>query len=76
METDQIITRRDFTANYNDDTRISAFKTSDSSDIKDTDDQSDLFDHSDTSDKSSDSVITFGDELDIPAFIRNRREND
>ena len=33
-----------------------------------------LFENDDTNGDSSDPVITFGDDLDVPAFIRNRQE--
>ena len=33
-----------------------------------------LNENNDNANKDSDSVMTFGDELDVPAFIRNRRE--
>ena len=32
------------------------------------------FDYENEENTNSDSVITFGEELDVPAFIRNRRE--
>ena len=35
---------------------------------------SDLFKENDLKEDSSDTVITFGDDLDVPAFIRNRQE--
>ena len=34
----------------------------------------DLIDDDDSKSDSSDPVITFGDDLDVPAFIRNRQE--
>ena len=33
-----------------------------------------LFKNEDSNGESSDPVITFGDDLDVPAFIRNRQE--
>jgi hypothetical protein len=33
-----------------------------------------LFENEDSNGNSSDRVITFGDDLDVPAFIRNRQE--
>ena len=33
-----------------------------------------FFDNEDDNGVSSDSVITFGEDLDVPAFIRNRQE--
>ena len=69
--TSEYIDRRESIVDYNDDKRISAFKKSDD-DMKNPKDQSDLFDHKNASKDSTDSVITFGDELDVPTFIRNR----
>ena len=56
-----------------DDTRIPAFKEA-PEEIEKNEAPSGLFEDNNTGQDSSDPVITFGDKLDIPAFIRNRRE--
>ena len=57
------------------DTRIPAFKEAPHKSEK-LEGNSDYFEENDstTESSSSDPVITFGDELDVPAFIRNRRD--
>ena len=56
-----------------DDTRIPAFKEA-PEEVKNNEAPSGLFEDNNTEQDSSDPVITFGDKLDVPAFIRNRRE--
>ena len=56
-----------------DDTRIPAFKEAPEED-KTNEAPTGLFEDNNTAEDSSDPVITFGDKLDVPAFIRNRRE--
>ena len=56
-----------------DDTRIPAFKEA-PEEVEKNEAPSGLFEDNNTEKDSSDSVITFGDKLDVPAFIRNRRE--
>ena len=56
-----------------DDTRIPAFKEA-SEEVEKNEVPSGLFEDNNTEQDSSDPVITFGDKLDVPAFIRNRRE--
>ena len=56
-----------------DDTRIPAFKDAPEKDEKN-EAPTGLFEDNNTEQNSSDPVITFGDKLDVPAFIRNRRE--
>ena len=56
-----------------DDTRIPAFKEA-SEEVEKNEVPSGLFEDNNTEQNSSDPVITFGDKLDVPAFIRNRRE--
>ena len=56
-----------------DDTRIPAFKEA-PEEVEKNEAPSDLFEDNNTEQDSSDPVITFGDKLDVPAFIRNRRE--
>jgi len=56
-----------------DDTRIPAFKEA-PEEVKNNEGSSDLFEENNMEQDSSDPVITFGDQLDVPAFIRNRRE--
>ena len=34
----------------------------------------DLIEDNDSKEETSDPVITFGEDLDVPAFIRNRQE--
>ena len=54
-------------------TRLPAFKES-PAEVDKNDNNSSLFEDDSATKDSSDSVMTFGDELDVPAFIRNRRE--
>jgi len=56
-----------------DDTRIPAFKEA-PEEVERNEDPSGLFEDNNTEKDFSDPVITFGDKLDVPAFIRNRRE--
>ena len=56
-----------------DDTLIPAFKEA-PEEVKNNEAPSGLFEDNNTEQDSSDPVITFGDKLDVPAFIRNRRE--
>ena len=56
-----------------DDTRIPAFREAPEEDEKNEMNRGSLEDENALGD-SSDPVITFGDELDVPAFIRNRRD--
>ena len=56
-----------------DDTRIPAFKEA-PEEVEKNEAPSGLFEDNNTSQDSSDPMITFGDKLDVPAFIRNRRE--
>ena len=56
-----------------DDTRINAFKEA-PEEVESNETSSGLFEDNNTEQDSSDPVITFGDKLDVPAFIRNRRE--
>ena len=56
-----------------DDTRIPAFKEA-PEEVENNEAPSGLFEDNNTEKDSSDPVITFGDKLDVPAFIRNRRE--
>ena len=56
-----------------DNTRIPAFKEA-PEEVENNEAPSGLFEDNNTEQDSSDPVITFGDKLDVPAFIRNRRE--
>ena len=72
MKSDYPSQRIDDENNYNDE-RIPLFGDA----PKPTDKQkssTDLIDNDDSKSDMSDSVITFGDDLDVPAFIRNRQE--
>ena len=53
-------------SNNDNDEHAPIFKGSSGSNIKD--------DPINESDENSDSVMTFGEDLDVPAFIRNRQE--
>ena len=72
MNADYIKPARDIIESR-DDTRIPAFKEA-PEEVEKNEDPSGLFEDNNTEKDSSDPVITFGDKLDVPAFIRNRRE--
>jgi hypothetical protein len=56
-----------------DDDRIPAFRSTPKL-TEESENNPDLFENEDSNGDSSDPVITFGDDLDVPAFIRNRQE--
>ena len=56
------------------DTRIPAFREAPADVIKNEDTTPSSLEDSNKTGDSSDPVITFGDALDVPAYIRNRRE--
>ena len=56
-----------------DDDRIPAFRSAPQL-SEESENNPNLFENEDSNGDSSDPVITFGDDLDVPAFIRNRQE--
>ena len=72
INTDYVKPTRDFLGTH-DDTRIPAFREP-PMEVENNEENSGIIKDENETGVSSDTVMTFGDELDVPAFIRNRRK--
>jgi len=72
MKSDDSLPRLETDADVDDD-RIPTFRST-TQQTEESEKNTNLLENEDSNGDSSDPVITFGDDLDVPAFIRNRQE--